>query len=305
MARHGLSTAQQNVVNGQKIIPLRAYVNALSYEGADLDPDQPLSQRYYRERFTFGRVYPQIFSEKENGTEPCAMQTECLFQARSESPGLKITLGFLQPIARGVDVSEKILEISPEHAGFRFQSPPLFEVAGKTFRAWMETVERKISIKVNDFRVSSRMFFAFPVSESRKTIQNENGGIAAVIFRSHEILEGRIETRIIRLQDDLFKICVRVVNQSFIREDDAEFPEKVMLRTFVSTHFALEAEGGEFVSLFEAPPDLKDFVDDCKNIGCWPLLLDDGKVILASSPMVPDDHPQIAAESTREVFEGA
>src|SRR5580698_522134 len=219
MARHGLSTAQQNVVNGQKIIPLRACVSAISCEGADLDPDRPPSQRHYhyRERFAFGRVYPQIFSQRENGMEPRAMQTECLFQARSKSPRLKVALGFLQPIAREVDVSEKILEKSPEHAGFRFQSAPQFELAGKTFQAWMETVERKVSIVVNDFHVSSRMFFAFPVSESRKTIQNENGGIAAVIFRSHEILEGKIETRIIRLQDDLFKICVRVTNKSFFK----------------------------------------------------------------------------------------
>jgi hypothetical protein len=157
----------------------------------------------------------------------------------------------------------------------------------------MEAIDRKVSIVVNDFHVSSRMFFAFPVSESRKTVQNENGGTAAVIFGSHEILEGRMETRIIRLQDDLFKICVRVINQSSVKEDEAQNPEKVLLRTFASTHFSLEAEGGEFVSLLGAPPELKVFVDDCKNIGCWPVLTDgnvtgDRKTILAS-PIMPDN----------------
>ena len=287
---------------------LEQIVNAILYEGYILYPYRASSQKNQRARFTFGRVYPQIFSEKENGAEPCAMQTECLFRTRGESPQLRITVGFLQPIVREIGACETILEKLPENGEFRFQNVPQLEVAGKTFQAWMEAVERKVSTSVNDFHAPVRMSFVFPASESREAIQNETGGIEGMIFRRHEVLEGRIETKMTRLQDDLFRICVRVVNLSSVKRDEFQLPEKVLLRTFASTHFTLEAESGEFVSLLETPPELRLFADDCKNIGCWPVLAGDKaagdrKTILAS-PIILYDYPQLATESTVEFFDG-
>ena len=283
-------------------------VNAVLYEGYILYPYRASSKKNQRERFTFGRVYPQIFSEKENGAEPCAMQTECLFLTQSESPRLTVTLGFLQPTAREIGAFEKILEKLPESGEFRFQAVPQLEAGGKTFQTWMEAVERKVSTVVNDFHAPVRTSFAFPASESREPIQNENGGVAGVIIRRYEPLEGKIEVKIIPIQDNLVKICVRVVNLSSIKRDEIQISEKVLLRTFASTHFTLEAEGGEFVSLLETPPELKVFADDCKNIGCWPVLAGDKadtdrKTILAS-PIILYDFPQIAPESAGEFCDG-
>lgn len=287
---------------------LEQIVNAVLYEGYILYPYRASSPKNQRQRFTFGRVYPQIFSEKENGAEPCAMQTECLFRARTESPRLKITLGFLQPIAREIGAFETILEKLPEDGAFRFQNVPQLEVAGKTFQAWMEAVERAVSTNVNNFDAPVGMSFVCPASENRESIQNENGGIAGVILRRHELLEGRIETKVTRLQDDLFRICARVVNLSSVNRDEIEKAENVLLRTFASTHFTLEAEGGEFVSLLEPPPELKAYAEDCKNIGCWPVLAGDKaagdrKTILAS-PIILYDYPEIAPESAGEFFDG-
>ena len=287
---------------------LEQIVNAILYEGYILYPYRASSQKNQRARFTFGRVYPQVFSEKENGAEPCTMQTECLFRARGESPRMKITLGFLQLSAREIGACERVLEKLPENGGFQFRNVPQLEVAGKTFQAWMEAVERKVSTTVNDFHAPGRTSFVFPASESREAIQNESGGIAGVIFRRHEVLEGRIETKMVRLQDDLYRICVRVVNLSSIKRGEIQVPEKVLLRTFASTHFTLEAESGEFISLFETPPELKIFAEDCKNIGCWPVLAGDKdagdrKTVLAS-PIILYDYPQIAPESAVEFFDG-
>ena len=287
---------------------LEQIVDAILYEGYILYPYRASSKKNQRARFTFGRVYPQIFSEKENGAEPCAMQTECLFRTRGESPRLRITVGFLQPIVREIGACESILEKLPEDGEVRFQNVPQLEVGGKTFQAWMEAVERKVSATVNDSHEPVQVSFVFPASESREAIRNENGGVAGVIFRRHEVLEGRIETKMVRLRDDLFRICVRVVNLSSVKRDEFQVPEKVLLRTFASTHFTLEAESGEFVSLLETPSELKAFADDCKNIGCWPVLAGDkaagDRRTMLASPIILYDYPQIASESTVEFFDG-
>lgn len=279
-------------MNGKEVSLSHLPVKPVAYEGRGAYACRASFQQNQSDRFVFGRVYPQVFCEKENGAGACAMQTECLLLARSESPRLRITLGFLQPMIREIGASEKVLEISPENGGFRFQNVRQFKVAGKTFQAWMEAVERKISIVVHDFHAVVRTAFAFPASESRATIQNETGGVAGLIFRRDEVLEGKIESKITRLRDDLFRICARVVNLSAIEPNEIRIPEKVLLRTFTFTHFTLEAQGGEFVSLVETPRELRHLADDCKNVGCWPILANDRTMVLAS-PITPGNCPEI------------
>ena len=55
--------------------------NAVLYEGYILYPYRA-SSRKNRQRFTFGRVYPQAYAVAQNGAEPSAMQTECLVRSR-------------------------------------------------------------------------------------------------------------------------------------------------------------------------------------------------------------------------------
>lgn len=291
-------------MNSEKVIRLYRSASAIDYEGNVLYPDDALSRNPHWERLAFGRVYPQISSERENRAEPCAMQTECLFQARAESPRLRIILGFLQPIARKIGAFERVVQRLPEDGGVRIQNVPRLEVAGKTFEPWMEAVERAVSVIVDNFHAPPiRMSFVFPASESREAIRDENGGVAGMIFRRHEVLEGRIEANMTRLSGDLFRICVRVVNLSSVERDEIESPETVLLRTFTSTHFKLYAEGGEFVSLLGNPAELQAFADDCKNIGCWPVMAGDRKTITAS-PTILGDCAQLVPKSSGEFDDG-
>ena len=74
-------------------------VNAVLYEGYILYPYRA-SAKKNRQRFTFGRVYPEAYSAAQNGAEPCVMQTECLVKGRS--PALEVTVRLLHPMARDV-----------------------------------------------------------------------------------------------------------------------------------------------------------------------------------------------------------
>jgi len=52
-------------------------VAAVVYVGYMLYPYRPSSVKN-RQRWTFGGVYPQAYSAAQNGTDPCALQTECV-----------------------------------------------------------------------------------------------------------------------------------------------------------------------------------------------------------------------------------
>src|SRR5580693_9990331 len=75
--------------------------NAVLYEGYILYPYRA-SSRKNRQRFTFGRIYPQAYSEAQNGAEPFAMKTECLLRRRCEMPTVQVRVRFLHPMARAI-----------------------------------------------------------------------------------------------------------------------------------------------------------------------------------------------------------
>jgi hypothetical protein len=285
-------------------------VNAVLYEGYILYPYRASSQKNQRERFTFGRVYPKVYSENQNGAEPFSMQTECLLLIKNDPPKLKIALGFLQPMKREIGALEKVVSRLPENGEPKFQIVPQLEVNGKIFQAWTEAVERKISVSMKS--VSSPKHipvkFKFEASRNLEPILNGDGNVAGIILRRQELLEGNVEVQIQTLRNNLFKVSVRVSNLSLVETADLEIPENVLQRTFASTHIVLEIENGEFVSLLETPPELKNFADDCKNIGVWPVLVggeseSERDTMLASS-IILYDYPQIAPESAGDFFDG-
>jgi hypothetical protein len=55
-------------------------VKAVLYEGYILYPYRPSALKN-QQRWTFGGIYPQTYSQAQGGAEPCAMQTECLVLA--------------------------------------------------------------------------------------------------------------------------------------------------------------------------------------------------------------------------------
>ena len=61
---------------------------AVLYEGYMLYPYRPSAVKN-QQRFNFGVVYPQAFSEAQKGTDPWTMQAECLVQGAARRRGWK------------------------------------------------------------------------------------------------------------------------------------------------------------------------------------------------------------------------
>src|SRR6186997_2216355 len=114
-------------------------VNAVLYEGYILYPYRASSKKNQRERFTFGRIYPQEYSEAQNGREPSLMQTECLVRNESHDAALEIAVRFLQPVAR--ETGEQL---------------------------WLEAIEREVKLSPVplDQEIPQSHAFKFPAAQS-------------------------------------------------------------------------------------------------------------------------------------------
>jgi hypothetical protein len=267
-------------------------VAAVLYEGYILYPYRA-SSRKNRQRFTFGRVYPEGHSRAQEGAEPCAMQTQCL--VRNLAAVIEISVRFLQPMWREVLVDGAVV--------------PEADVDGKRMQTWQEAVERDVHApewSVRELLESPRNHeFAFAASEVREPEVSPG----AAIRRRQEAIRGTIEIAAEALDADVSKITVRVVNQTSTDEAILADQDAILMRTFASTHTILQVRDGEFISLLDTPAEHAAAAAACKNIGVWPVLVGDEskgeRDTMLSSPIILYDYPKIAPESSGDLFDGA
>lgn len=283
-------------------------VNALLYEGYMLYPYRPSSAKN-RTRFTFGRVYPEGYSLSQHGAEPFIMQTECLVQSDS-APMIEITVRFLHPMAREVGAFAKPSAELVDNA----QPEPVAElnVDGRLFYTWQEAVERTVVVPAQALKALAKraqeLSFTFSPSRTSEPIRNDAGQVVGVLRRRQEPLLGRIEVAAASIDSQVFKVSVRVVNQTSIPESELNNQEAVIMRTFASTHAILCVENGEFLSLLDPPAPYASAAGSCENTGAYPVLVGDEKRgernMMLCSPIILYDYPRIAPESPGDLFDG-
>jgi len=296
---------------------LNQIVHAVLYEGYILYPYRASSVKNQRERFTFGRVYPQTYSAAQHDSEPSMMQTECLIESDADEPGFEINVRFLQPVWREVGVLRTPIS---EWMG---ASDPDVEIVselrvGETvYRTWQEAVEREVRCprltRASDHEVHP---FQFQASRALEPIRDEQDRVVAVFLRRTEAIAGVVESAATLLnrskvesdqRSQLLKVSVRVVNLSPVPDADLNNQDAVILRTFASTHTILHAHDANFISLLDPPSDLKETAAACRNIGTWPVLVGAEEKrerhTVLSSPIILYDYPQVAPESRGDLFD--
>ena len=117
---------------------------AVLYEGYMLYPYRPSAVKN-QQRFNFGVVYPQAYSEAQKGCDPWVMQTECLVQGSPQTT-IEVYLRFLQLTARSVE--ERITPTLDRRRtdGAVYVPVKDLEVDGQKFYSWEEAVEREIGV---------------------------------------------------------------------------------------------------------------------------------------------------------------
>jgi hypothetical protein len=264
--------------------------NAVLYEGYMLYPYRPSSVKN-RQRWNFGVVYPRNYSEAQEGTDPWYTRTECLVKGSAQT-GITVRVRFLQAISRTVRGA---------------QDSQMWE---QQSQAWQEATERDVLVETRllDELVDASISEAvdLPASETTESICDADGRITQLIVRTQESILGRITLSASRVNEGLHKITLEVANEGSVVDPGKSSRDCALMRSLLSAHSILSVAGGEFVSLLDAPEELKEFAAQCKNVGTWPVLVgEEGqRDAVLSSPIILYDYPQIAPESAGDLFDG-
>jgi hypothetical protein len=277
--------------------------NAVLYEGYILYPYRPSAIKN-QQRWNFGAVYPEKFSEMQNGTDACFMQTECLISG-DENTTVDVKIRFLQMVKREVgravdDFDEK------DFTDADFQNVQSLEVGGRLFQSWQEAVEREFDLPnliLSEAAGKTRKYdFSFESESENEFLRDEK--VVGIIVRRKELIAGAVEIKVEAAAENLYKLHIRISNET--KFDEIQEREDALMRAFVSTHTILKANNGEFVSLLDPPEEFKNFAENCKNIGAFPVLVgeESERDFVLSSPIILYDYPQIAPESMGDYFDG-
>ena len=263
-----------------------------------LYPYRPSSVKN-RQRWNFGVVYPRNYSEAQQGTDPWHTRTECLVQGSGET-GLRVKVRSLQAISRTVREGQTPLSHSVESS----------EASLSTAPAWQEAAERDVIVEAPSLKelvnASLSQVLELPPSEATEPIYDADGRQTRTIVRTQESILGRITLSASRLNEELYKITLEVANEGSVADPSTASRDCALMRSLLSAHSILSVESGEFVSLLDTPEELKEFASLCKNVGTWPVLVgeQDQRNAMLSSPIILYDYPQIAPESTGDLFDG-
>jgi hypothetical protein len=266
--------------------------SAVLYEGYLLYPYRPSVKN--RQRWTFGGIYPKSYSDRQSGTEPWFSQTECLIQGTSAS-SLTVRARFLQLQVRQVEPA---------------RSHQLDERTDSSPSTWQEAVEREVTFApemvlaapIDELQLCS---FSFPYRSEQEVMRGPQGEPQGTIIRQQEAVAGSIEVSAEQLAGDLFKITVRVQNETLFDESDGCDRDDALLRSLVSTHTILGVRGGAFVSSIDPPERFRQFAAACKNLQSFPVMVGDpgDTDAMLAAPIILYDYPEVAPESPGDLFD--
>jgi hydrogenase maturation protease len=281
---------------------------AVLYEGYMLYPYRPSAVKN-RQRWNFGVLYPRAYSESQIGSDAWSMQTECLIEG-SMLATLEVRVKFLQMVARCVGRLASPIQELPSGEMLDFYPVEKLEVNGQFLQPWQEAVEREVSLpfcNLDDLDSEPVLQpFMFPAEKHCQAIRDETGKVAGVVIRQQEAIWGEIVATAERVGDDLLKVSVCIRNATPLAGCSLLSREEALLRSLVSTHTILGVQDARFVSSVDPPESLRELSAGCKNVGTWPVLVggEGQRDTILSSPIILYDYPQIAPESSGDLFDG-
>jgi hypothetical protein len=275
----------------------RRVADAVLYEGYVLYPYRA-SSRKNRYRWTFGVVAPRAWCEA-GGCESSSLTLECLIAARGPSapaPSIEGRLRFLHVERRDVEAAQP---------GGGFAAVERLTVGGEEHITWEEAAERELPFTI------ATPCERTPILETRLDGSRQERALfdgpilAGRVVRVQAALALTATASASRLDHDLIKLTITVENVTAI--DDLAAPrDEAVASSLVGAHLLLSVTDGEFVSLLDPPSEASMAAAACRNAGLFPVLAGEpgSHALLLASPIVLYDHPQLAAESPGQTFDG-
>ena len=280
-------------------------VAAVLYEGYILYPYRASAVKN-RQRFNFGTLYPQAFSELQCGSDASMMCTECLVEGHH--PHLEIRVRFLHPVARQIGrFATPLARFSAESVP-DYETVAALEIDDDIYQAWQEVIERDVAVEMNLAELSAAQSVSVTIpsaNEIEPLLRSDQSVVGVIVRRQHE-LQVDVTAKAVAIQPGLSKLTVIVKNQTPLVDAASTTREEAALKSLASTHVIMAARGGKFISLLETPDDYANAVAACTNNGCWPVLVGDKsrQNMILASPIILYDYPQVAPESAGDFFDG-
>jgi hypothetical protein len=279
---------------------VRKIADAVLYEGYILYPYRASAIKN-QQRFNFGVVMPQQYSQRQQGSEACTMHLECLVEG--DAPRIDVHLRFLQVISREVYDASRHASSGPED-----RLVQALEVDGNVYHTWQEAIERQVSVE--NLLVTSLaeepylVEFEFQPLESVESLHAQDGMLAGRIVRRQQLLQGRVEVTARHHRRSLHSVQVQIQNLSPL--PSVSHRDEALPYSLASTHSILVVRQGRFISLIDPPESCADLAARCSNVGAWPVLAgsEDERDMMLASPIILYDFPQIAPESDGDYFDG-
>jgi hydrogenase maturation protease len=280
---------------------------AVLYEGYILYPYRPSVKN--RQRWTFGGLYPPSYCSEQRGADNWFMQTECLVRGDRQTT-LEVRVRFLHVMARLVGELTLPLQKLPRVGEPSFRIVDMLRVGHKNFPTWQEAMEREIASGdrlLADLEARPQKIpFAFPWRREWEPLADPDGTFVGVIVREQQAIDGMVESSAQTVADGLWKLTVKISNQTPWDGAGQQSRDAAVLRSLASTHTILGVQGGEFLSLLDPPEAWRASAAACRNIGAWPVLVGEAgdTDTMLSAPIILYDYPRIAPESPGDLFDG-
>jgi hypothetical protein len=155
-----------------------------------------------------------------------------------------------------------------------------------------------------DALVTGEVRFLQPSGEQHRAVERRVtlGAAPAKVSFDFDELEGVAELIVDRLPDGRGRVTLQVENTTPLTDEEAAGDRKdALLKSMLSTHLLLRAEGDRFVSPLERGDD---GVAGCCQVNTWPVLATPNDDALLGPTIMLPEHPEIAPESVNDFFDG-
>ncbi|WP_326614120.1 hypothetical protein OG949_38410 [Streptomyces scopuliridis] len=278
----------------------RRVADALLFEGYVLYPYRA-SARKNQLRWQFGVLVPPAWQDA--GGEHTWQRTECLLEPR-RADRLLVELRFLQVRRRSVE------RLSPD--GESWTEVAELDLPDRVLVPWDEGEEERVELDVPLDRLAGEghtLRFELPGGVEHEPVHDGAGGVVGRLVRHSRPLTGeiRLTTEPLPGPYGALRLTATVRNVSAWTPGPGERDdrESALPHSLIGAHLLLGLPGGRFLSMADPPEWARPAARTCHSEHTWPVLACGAgrDEVMLSSPIILDDHPEVAAESPGPLYD--
>lgn len=277
----------------------RQIADAVLFEGYVLYPYRASSAKN-RMRWQFGVLVPPAWDGR--GGERAAQRTEVLVEPRSGAD-LHVRLRFLRPQRRTVQRLR---------ADGTYEDTDALDLPDRVLVAWDEGVEEQLDATVAVAALSGDevvLPLSRPAGRDVEEVHDDEGRPVGRLLRRRESLEARVRLTAVELEGPyrVLRLTAIVENTGdwSVQDPHTATRDEALAHALLSAHLMLGLSAGSFLSMTDPPQWARAAVAACRNERTWPVLAGAaGRAdVVLSSPIILEDHPQIAPESPGALYD--